>query len=213
MPAGGATGVTRDVKVQATFNRSADPATVTGANFTLTGPAGAVGATVSYDDTTKTATLTPSAVLGASTTYTANVLAGIHAADGSPIAPQSWTFTTGSCPCSLFAPTLLPARTGNPVRDGRPAPGPWSRELGVKFTVDQPMTLTAIRFYKDTRENGSHTGTSCMLARHPGCRAWKASVSRLRTGPSVVAVNPTRSEPTGSADSSAMPARACSSCS
>ena len=159
VPAAGATGVTRDVKVQATFNRSADPATVTGANFTLTGPAGAVGATVSYDDTTKTATLTPSAVLGASTTYTANVLAGIHAADGSPIAPQSWTFTTGSCPCSLFAPTLLPARTGNPVRDGRPAPGPWSRELGVKFTVDQPMTLTAIRFYKDTRENGSHTGT------------------------------------------------------
>jgi hypothetical protein len=94
-----------------------------------------------------------------STTYTASLSSAVHAADGGALTPSTWTFTTGACPCSLFAPTLVPARLGNPTRDGRPAPGPWTREMGVKFTVDQPMTLKAIRFYKDPKETGSHTGT------------------------------------------------------
>jgi hypothetical protein len=158
-PATGAADVSREPDVQATFTRSVDPATITGETFLLRDSAGAlIPAAVAYDEATETAHLRPS-TLTASTTYTAELTVGVRAADGTPLTPATATFTTGTCPCSLFSPSLLPARTGLPTRDGRALPGPWSYELGVKVTVDQTMDLTAIRFYKDARETGLHTAT------------------------------------------------------
>jgi fibronectin type 3 domain-containing protein len=171
-PVAGATGVSRDTTVQATFSRSVDPATVTTASFRLRRPDSTlVPATVSYADASRTATLTPSSPLAASTTYTAEVTTAVKAADGTPLSSQkTWTFTTGTCPCQLFSPTLTPASTGNPTRDGRPGSGPFSLELGVKITVDQAMALKAIRYYRDSRETGSHTGS-----------LWSAGGVRLAT--------------------------------
>ena len=61
----------------ATFSEAIDPASLTATTFTLKTAAGAaVAATVSYDASTLTATLTPNAALGASTTYTATVKGG-----------------------------------------------------------------------------------------------------------------------------------------
>jgi fibronectin type 3 domain-containing protein len=171
-PAAGATGVSWDSTVQATFSRSVDPATVTTSSFRLRRPDSTlVPATVAYSDANRTATLTPSSPLAASTTYTAEVTTAVKAADGTPLGSQrTWTFTTGTCPCQLFSPTMTPASTGNPTRDGRPGSGPFSLELGVKITVDQPMALKGIRYYRDPKETGGHTGS-----------LWSASGARLAT--------------------------------
>jgi uncharacterized protein DUF4082/Big-like domain-containing protein len=65
---------------------------------------------------------------------------------------------TPVAPASLFSSTLIPASTGLSVQDGRSGPGPWSYELGVKFAVTAPVPLTALRFYKDAAETGTHVG-------------------------------------------------------
>src|SRR4029079_11722454 len=97
VPADGATGVSTGVSPRATFSRSLDPTTVTTSSFTLTGPSGAVPASVSYDDTTRTATLTPTAALATSTTYTARLDTSITAFDGVHLAnPVTWTFTAAA---------------------------------------------------------------------------------------------------------------------
>jgi Domain of unknown function (DUF4082)/Bacterial Ig-like domain len=171
-PANGAIGVGPRNAVSATFSRYMDPATITGSSFTLTRQGGtAVAATVTYDPSTQTATLTPSSPLATSTTYTANIAASITAADGVPLASAvSWTFTTSTtiCPCSLFPSTLLPAFTNLPTQDGRGGAGPWSYEMGVKIQVDQAMQIDSIRFYKSLLETGTHIG-----------RIWTASGTQL----------------------------------
>jgi len=144
--------------ITARFDRDLDPETVTAATFTLTGPAGAVEAAVSYDGATQTATLTPTP-LDAGTTYTATLTTGIEAVDESALAEAvSWTFTLGNGPFSLFPASLVPAVTGTSVQDGRSGSGPWSYELGVKIEVSSAQPLTAVRFYKDPGETGSHVG-------------------------------------------------------
>ncbi len=46
---------------------------------------------------------------------------------------------------------------GLSAANGRPG-GPWTLELGVKFTVDAPSRLSALSFYKDGDETGGHVG-------------------------------------------------------
>ena len=96
-PASGATGVPTTTTVSATFSESVQPATVTTTSVTLTGPSGTVPATVTYDDPSKTATLTPSAPLTAATTYTATVTTAVQDLAGNALtAPTTWTFTTAA---------------------------------------------------------------------------------------------------------------------
>jgi hypothetical protein len=142
--------------VTATFDNVLDPATVNGGTFTLSGPDGPVAAAVAYDGTAK---LTPATGLSPGATYTATLSTGIHGVDGSPLhAPFSWTFSLAAGPFSLFASTLAPASGAASVQDGRSGTGPWSYELGVKIAVIGAQPLTAIRFYKDSKETGTHIG-------------------------------------------------------
>jgi hypothetical protein len=54
-----------------------------------------VAATVSYDTSTRVATLTPSALLAYSTTFTAALASSVRASDGAPLASAvTWRFTT-----------------------------------------------------------------------------------------------------------------------
>jgi hypothetical protein len=125
---------------------------------------------VAYDDATKTATLTPSSTLAGNVTYTATVTTGAKSAAGTNLAaPKTWSFTTYACPCSLMD-GLTPSYTGLDTRDGRPEPGPWTYELGTKIKVNSAASLTAIRFYKDAGETGTHTAT-----------LWSASGSVIAT--------------------------------
>ncbi len=157
-PTAGATGISLGAPVTATFGIAVDPATVTTSTFTLKNPSGsAVPATVTYAAATNTASLTPSAPLNPSTTYTAQVTTGVRSTAGVPMdAAQTWSFTTNGCPCRLFASSLAPAATGLDTRDGRSGAGPFTYELGVKFTVTSPAELAAVRFWKDTGEAGAH---------------------------------------------------------
>jgi hypothetical protein len=159
-PASGATNVPRNTTVTATFSAPLDPTTVTTSTVVLKDSGGnAVAASVSYDDPSRTITLTPTSTLSASATYTVDVTTGVKGSDGTALgADDTWTFTTDPCPCSLFSSSDGPSSTGNPTSDGRDGSGPFTYELGVKITVDRPVQLTAIRFWKDSAETGSHTG-------------------------------------------------------
>jgi hypothetical protein len=170
-PGNSTTNVSFDASVSLTFNRSLDPTTVTAANLQLLSPAGAtVPTTISYDVATTTVTLKPTSNLAQNTAYSVRASTGIRAADGTSLLnPYTLSFTTGSCPCSPLL-GLTPAKINNPTQDGRSGAGPWSYELGTKFAVDQAATLTAVRFWKDTRETGSHT-----------VRVWTASGALMTT--------------------------------
>jgi hypothetical protein len=159
-PAAGASGVDRASGITAVFNRDVTAGTVSTSSFQVSiGAGAAVPATVTYDAASRTATLVPTAPLAASTTYTVKLTNAIHSDDGTVLSgTTSWTFTTGTCSCTVFPASLAPTITGAPTQDGRTGAGPFSYELGMKFTVDAASQLTGIRFYKSTGETGSHTG-------------------------------------------------------
>jgi hypothetical protein len=91
-PTSGASGVGLGTAVTATFDRSIQAASL---SFTLTGPGGAaIAATVSYNDTTHTATLQPSTALSAGTVYSATLSGAQDTVGTSMSAPVIWSFTT-----------------------------------------------------------------------------------------------------------------------
>jgi hypothetical protein len=176
-PAAGATGVSLFSTVKAVFNDALDATTITGNTFELRDAANvSVTATVSYDATTRTATLTPSVPLSGSTTYTATLRGGgtdprIKDASGNAMATSmTWSFTTaaassvGGCPCNAWGSTTTP---NNPsVND------PGAVELGVKFRVDTDGYVTGVRFYKGTGNTGTHIGN-----------LWSLDGTQLATAP------------------------------
>ena len=135
-----------------------DATTITSASFTAASGS-SVAATVTYNAASQTATLTPTSQLAGGTTYTVTLGQSIKAADGAPLsAPYTWTFSTAACPCTIFPDVLQPTSTGLETADGRSGTGPFSYELGTKFTVDESMQLTAFRFFKSPGETGTHVG-------------------------------------------------------
>jgi hypothetical protein len=157
-PANGATGVSTGTTVTATFNKAMDPASITSTTFTLQSSAGAVAAAVSYNATTRTATLTPSAALALGTTYTATVKGGATGAKDSTGTPMAadfvWSFTTAaagssSC-CTIWPSTATPAVASEN--------DPSAVELGVRFRSDVGGSITALRFYKGASNTGTHVG-------------------------------------------------------
>jgi len=161
-PANGATIVSTGTSVTATFNESMNASTINTSTFQLASPTAegsqTVPASVSYNSTTLTATLAPTAPLAYSTTYSATIVggaSGVQEPDGSLLpANYGWTFTTapppGTCPCSIWNPATTPGTADS--GDGS------ALELGVKFTSNQAGSITGIRFYKSTANTGTHVG-------------------------------------------------------
>ena len=168
-PAAGAVGVALDATVRATFDRDLDPDTVNGQSVFLRDAADTpLAGTVSYDAATRTVTFRPTAALAPGDVYRATITTAVRSAAGTPLASDlTWSFTAADCPCSLLL-GQTPAQTGLPVRDGRPNPGPWTYELGMKFKVDQDMRLTSLKYYKSPGETGTHIG-----------RLWSSSGTQL----------------------------------
>jgi len=160
-PAAGATGVAVNTSVTATFSEPIDPATVGSSTFELRDGANAlVPATVTYDAASRTATLTPSAALAASTTYTARVRGGatdprIKDLAGNALAADvSWSFTSAAasvCPCTIWPDSATPAVASDS--------DPNSVELGVRFRADTDGFITGVRFYKGPGNTGTHIGS------------------------------------------------------
>jgi len=102
------TNVPITTKVTATFAADMDATTITSSSFTLRQPGGTiVPATVSYDATSRTATLTPSAQLANAVTYTAKLDTTVKNVTGRalPVA-YTWVFTT------IAPPTVLRINSG-----------------------------------------------------------------------------------------------------
>lgn len=118
-PGANSTAVPVASNVTATFSTAVQG--VGAGTFLLRNAAGTViPATVSYNASTKTATLDPSSSLAADGKFTATLVGGataIRDAAGTPLASTSWTFTTGPAPTITgFAPwsnALLVRRNDN----------------------------------------------------------------------------------------------------
>jgi hypothetical protein len=162
-PANGATSVLVGTSVTATFSESMQASSINNSTFqlsTVQGGEGSIFATgaVSYNNTTQTATLTPSAPLAYSTTYTAVVQGGsqgVQDPNGNLLlSDYIWSFATESapapCPCSIWTPTTTPTIVDS--GDGQ------SVEVGVKFSAEQTGFITGIRFYKSPANTGTHIG-------------------------------------------------------
>ncbi len=100
-PPPNATGVPVATTVRAAFSEAIDPASVTASTFALRDQGGVlIPATVSYDVSTRTATLATTAGLLAQTTYVATVsggASGVNDLAGNALASDFvWSFTTGA---------------------------------------------------------------------------------------------------------------------
>jgi hypothetical protein len=97
VPASGATSVSHETVVQATFSEPVEPGSVSTATFQLSSAGGEVLGNVSLSG--PTATFTPSAPLAANTLYTVRVTTGVEDLAGNNLASDHvWTFTTADPP-------------------------------------------------------------------------------------------------------------------
>lgn len=162
-PSSGATGVSVGSSVTATFSEAVNSSTVNTDTFQLRGANNAlVAANVTYNTSSRTATLTPSSSLTASTTYTATVRGGstdprVKDQAGNALAANfTWSFTTAAgtttpVTSSIWNNTTTPAVVADPDNT--------AIEVGVKFRSDVNGSIKGIRFYKSTSNTGTHVGT------------------------------------------------------
>ena len=134
----------------ATFAAAIDPSTLV---FTVKTSGGtAVAGTVVYSASSLTATFTPSSALPYGTSLTASVQAS--SVSGSAMAsPTTWTFSTVAQPAAGVAHSLYGA-TDAPSNATWPDNGPVN--VGVKFSSDTAGSVTAIKFYAGSGNNGPH---------------------------------------------------------
>jgi hypothetical protein len=161
-PGAGATSVSVDANMTATFSEALDVATVSGSTVELRNAANALlAATVSYNAATQTVTVDPTTSLTAGAVYTVRVRGGsvdprVKDVAGNALAADvSWSFTTatgqpGPTSYSLWSNTTTPAVPMD--SDGS------SVELGVKFQSDLNGVITGLRFYKGAANTGVHVG-------------------------------------------------------
>jgi hypothetical protein len=158
-PSPGSTDASVAPAVRATFS---EPIVGGSVSFVLRDAAGGtVPASLSYDDASRTATLAPSVELASGASYTATVSGATDLAGNAMTAPESWSFTTAVCPCSIWGAAATP--TIGSVGPGAPL------ELGVKFRSDAAGRVTGISFYKGAGNTGTHvahlwSGTGALLA-------------------------------------------------
>ena len=138
------TGVAGTVRPTVTFDRAMTPSTLTSA-FTLACPAGAaVTAAVTYDAATRTATLTPAAALPASTTCVANVsTAALDGTGFAMVAPYTWSFVTAQ---AVAVDTTRPTVSFGVPADGTTGVATNSRITAAFSEAMAPATLNATSF-------------------------------------------------------------------
>ena len=143
-PPQGATTVSTNAIVSATFSEPINAATLTEAAFALRdGANNVIPATLAYNVATRTATLTPNAALAVNTAYTAMLTTALEDIAGNALAAdQVWSFATTAvtynCPCSLWGST---GGAGSFVDTN-------AYDLGVRFKSVVDGSITGIRFYR-----------------------------------------------------------------
>ena len=159
-PANGATSVPRGTTLNTTFS---GPISTSGYTETVTQGASntAVSGTTSLSSDGTVLTFTPAASLPADTDVTV-VLSGVTSTDGAALATQTTTFHTAGASSSseqtLFT-TQIPTTPAE--NDGAAV------ELGTAFTPGVDGQVTAIRFYKGSRQRGHPRGVAVGPRRDP----------------------------------------------
>lgn len=159
-PTASSTGANIGTSVSATFDIPMLSTSLTTNTFTVKDASNnAVSGNVSYNETTRVATFSPTSPLLVNTTYTATIEGGsgtvARSLDDIALASDySWSFTTAatdSCPCSLKSRAA-------PI-GGVTADDVSGYELGVKIVPQANGYINAIRFYKPIISTlSSHTG-------------------------------------------------------
>ena len=172
-PAIGATGVSTSTTVAATFSEAMNAASISASTFVLRDSANTVvPATISYNASTRVATLTPSQALAASQSYTSTIVGGSagvrDTAGNAMIGNYVASFTTAATPVPTPAATSIFSASAAPTTFATSETR--SIELGVKFRSDVAGFITGVRFYKGTDTTGTHTGT-----------LWSSTGTRLAT--------------------------------
>jgi hypothetical protein len=156
-PAGGATDVLRTSDVSATLSSRISA----GYSLSVEHSGGTVTGTTTLSSDGTTVTFQPADPMPADTTMTAR-LSGVVSTAGATLAPRAWTFRTEAA--TTPAVSLFTGRTPATaaVNDGAAV------EVGTAFTPSTAGTVTGIRFYKGSGNNGPHVGS-----------LWSATGTRL----------------------------------
>ena len=150
-PAPGAVGVARGTPIKVGFS---NPITSSGYSMQVTAGGSPVAGTTQLSTDASQLTFTPAAMLPADADIKV-VLSGVTSTEGAALATQSWTFHTKS-PDDPNQQTLF----GDVVPNVSAAPNDGSPvELGTVFKPSKDGTVGAIRFFKGTGNNGTHTGS------------------------------------------------------
>jgi hypothetical protein len=164
-PAFGSANVAISATMAVTFSEALNASTVNASTvFVRNASNVVVAASVAYNSSTNTATITPTGDLANSTTYTIVAkggAAGVKDLAGNALAADATSsFTTvavvtppvpGPTTSSLWPTSTTPGTVDSGDTD--------SLELGVRFTSDTNGTITGIRFYKSAANTGTHTGS------------------------------------------------------
>jgi hypothetical protein len=144
-PAAGANSVSQTGNLTATFSEAVTG--VNGTTFALRLGTAVIPAAVTYNATTRVATLNPTATLLADRVYTATV-SGVRDLAGNTMATTTWSFTTGPAPTIT---TTTPAAGATGVR----------RNFFVTATFSEPITGVSAATVRLTRvSNGAVVASS-----------------------------------------------------
>jgi hypothetical protein len=152
-PTDGANDIAINTSVTATFSESMDASSIT-SSFTLSSAAGAVAGTVSYAESSKTATFSPAANLNSNTIYTAAVSNQVKDLAGNNMsANYTWSFTTSSSADTTRPAVLSTTPTNGAVEI--------STDTAVSATFSEEMDSSTINTstFKITSAGGAVNGT------------------------------------------------------
>jgi hypothetical protein len=138
--ANGATGVSVNTKIAATFSEAMDPLTITAATFTFKQGTTDVPGSVTYSGVT--AVFTPASTLAANTTYTGTITTGAKDLTGNALASNYvWSWTTGALP-DTTKPTVILTIPINAA-----AGVPINTKVSATFSKGMdPLTITNLTF-------------------------------------------------------------------
>ncbi|MDI1254344.1 ice-binding family protein [Thermomonas sp.] len=191
-----ANGACLQTEVGATFSEPMNPATISTTTFTLqlTGPplGTAVVGAVAYDLPTRVATFTPAAALQASTSYTATITTGAKDITGNALAAnRTWTFVTGTLPCTPAPPPPPPPPSGSTAAYGILAGTAGTTNMGTLTVVNGSLATTATTTSAVT---GFHDAAGDIYTETPLNRGTVTGNIRTctvsTTGPTSAAINP-----------------------
>lgn len=143
-PSNMSTAVPTNTKISAAFSKAVVAASITTANFVVTGPGTTpVAGTVSYDGPPNRVIFTPSTVLAANTLFSVTLAAGIPDFSGNVTASASaWSFTTGAIPdtAAPFVVSTMPANGATGVPVNRPITATFNKAMDAS-------TITSTTFF------------------------------------------------------------------